>query len=109
MKIKGMRDGKRKCIKCKRFKEISEFYKSSTGACKECHKKRTGKYYKENKEKVLQGKREKYREVHAGQFNIVNVVNEILEKRGENWLGWIKEEHKKKWGDWHEKYCGEKS
>ena len=67
----------KKCNKCGEILHISKFYKNKEGRygvrpdCKECHNKRSKKFYKENKnDKGFQEKRKQYREEHKEEINI---------------------------------------
>jgi hypothetical protein len=60
----------KKCTTCNEYKHEDEFY-VKYNVCKECVKNRTHKYYLDNKEKILNGRREynrEYRKTHKEQI-----------------------------------------
>ena len=87
----------KKCNKCGEILHISKFYKNKEGRygvrpdCKECHNKRSKKFYKENKnDKGFQEKRKQYREEHR------DYTKEYNKK--------YREEHKEEKKEYNKKY-----
>ena len=96
----------KKCNKCGEILHISKFYKNKEGRygvrpdCKECHNKRSKKFYKENKnDKGFQEKRKQYREEHKEEINIKK--REYYENNKEDIS-----EYKKKYRKYHPRRNG---
>ena len=58
---------KKQCSICRRWKDVSEFYRQSRereylrSECRKCSKKASHRYYEDNREKVLATAHERYR------------------------------------------------
>ncbi len=64
---KLFKEHRKKCLVCFQVKDLSEFYYRSDineyrNWCKECEKKRTTRFYKENKQDILEKQHKYYRE-----------------------------------------------
>ncbi len=104
----------KQCNKCKEVKlKETEFYTASYGdgyygECKECRIKRSAEKYHSNG-RMIDGKYKRSivmrNDTGRKIIDPIREIDKLIKQSGGDWLSWIKKEHIKKWGDWHEKYC----
>lgn len=92
---KEISKGYRVCTNCKIEKDIHEFYRRGNGGfygeCKKCHNAKSKLYHNDNRENILEKKREYYqenREYHLSYFKKYNIKNS--KKNVERARMWVK-------------------
>lgn len=103
----------KKCTKCLTDKEVTEFYKHTTGAqglaasCKQCKKISSDSWYKNNKEQKTKTAN-RWREsnkVHVSKLNALNYKKNLIENRTKRAKYHL--EHKEQEKTWRQQYLKE--